>query len=203
MRVTIYAGSSSGNRPAFAHEAAAFARGLARAGADIVYGGGSVGLMGVVADAALAAGGKVIGVIPTSLADAEVAHTSLTELHVVDTMQERKQLMETLGDCFVAMPGGVGTLEETFEVWAALILGHHGKPVTLLNTENYWSRLLSLATKAAHYGFMSPGESTSLLPVRDADELLALMDDWTPPPPRWRRPAAAPPAAPAVLAAAG
>ncbi|MBB4891574.1 hypothetical protein FHS39_000574 [Streptomyces olivoverticillatus] len=191
MRVTIYAGSSSGNRPAFAHEAAAFARQLARSGADIVYGGGSVGLMGVVADAALEAGGKVIGVIPTSLADAEVAHTSLTELHVVDTMQERKQLMESLGDCFVAMPGGVGTLEETFEVWAALVLGHHSKPVTVLNTENYWSRLLSLAAKAAHYGFMTPLESASLVPVQDAGELLALMDTWTPPRPRWQRPAAA------------
>ncbi|MEU5580042.1 TIGR00730 family Rossman fold protein [Streptomyces huasconensis] len=186
MRVTIYAGSAPGNRPAFVQEAAAFARGLAERGIEIVYGGGSVGLMGVVADAALAAGGRVTGVIPTSLAAAEVAHPSLTELHIVDTMQERKSLMAALGDCYVALPGGVGTLEELFEVWAELILGHHRKPLAVLNTDNYWSRLLSLVAKAGHYGFMSPEESDSLVAVSDVDGLLALTQHWVPPAPRWR-----------------
>ncbi|MGW1055227.1 LOG family protein [Streptomyces sp. NPDC001118] len=185
MRVTVYAGSSSGNRPVFAQEAARFAAELAQAGAEIVYGGGSVGLMGIIADAALAHGGKVTGIIPVSLAQAEVAHTSLTELRVVETMQERKNLMAQLGDCFVAVPGGVGTLEELFEVWAALILGHHSKPVMVLNTDNYWSRLLSLVIKTGHYGFMSEEETASLLPITDAADLLATMASWSPPPPRW------------------
>ncbi|MFJ4184323.1 TIGR00730 family Rossman fold protein [Kitasatospora sp. NPDC089509] len=185
MRVTVYAGSSAGNRPVFAEEAGRFAARLAQRGCDIVYGGGSVGLMGVVADAALAHGGKVIGVIPRSLADAEVAHGSLTECHVVESMRERKAMMEELGDCFVALPGSVGTLEELFEVWASLVLGHHGKPVMLLNTEDYWNRLLSLVRKSANYGFMSDAESRSLIPVRSADEVFAVVAQWTPPAPRW------------------
>ncbi|MEV7504702.1 TIGR00730 family Rossman fold protein [Streptomyces sp. NPDC093018] len=185
MRVTVYAGSSVGNRPVFAQEAGRFAARLAQSGCDIVYGGGSVGLMGVVADAALAHGGKVIGVIPRSLVDAEVAHTSLSELHVVESMRERKAMMERLGDCFVALPGGIGTLEELFEVWASLVLGHHRKPVMLLNTEDYWNRLLSLAVKSANYGFMSVEESRSLIPVHSADEVLDVVARWSPPAPRW------------------
>ncbi|MER7395375.1 TIGR00730 family Rossman fold protein [Streptomyces sp. NPDC000151] len=190
MRVTLYAGSSSGSRPAFAEEAGRFAAGLARQGCEIVYGGGSVGLMGVIADAALAHGGKVTGVIPQSLVDAEVAHTSLTDLRVVDTMQERKALMAELGDCFVALPGGVGTLEELFEVWAGLVLGHHRKPLMLLDTEGYWNRLVSLALKAANHGFMSAEESRSLVPIRTAEDFFAAVREWTPPRPRWSAPSA-------------
>ncbi|RAJ47031.1 hypothetical protein K353_00232 [Kitasatospora sp. SolWspMP-SS2h] len=185
MRVTVYAGSSAGRDEVYAREAAAFARELAEAGHEIVYGGGSVGLMGVVADSAMAAGGRVTGVIPRSLHDAEVAHLGLTELHVVDTMHERKDLMARLGDCFVALPGGLGTVEELFEVWAWLILGHHGKPVTVLNTDGYWDGLLDTVGGIARAGFMRPEESASLVPVRKAGDLLALCDSWRPPPPRW------------------
>ncbi|MGW8725592.1 LOG family protein [Streptomyces sp. NPDC055808] len=188
MRVTIYAGSSSGNRPVFAEEAGRFAARLAQRGCEIVYGGGSVGLMGVIADAALANGGKVTGVIPRSLVDAEVAHTSLTELRVVGSMQERKAMMEDLGDCFVALPGGVGTLEELFEVWAGLVLGHHRKPLMLLDTAGYWNRLVSLALKTANYGFMSDEESRSLVPIQSADDLFVTVSGWTPPRPRWTAP---------------
>ena len=188
MRVTIYAGSSSGNRPVFAEEAARFAARLARLGCDIVYGGGGVGLMRVIADAALANGGKVIGVIPRSLVDAEVAHTSLTELHVVDSMQERKARMAELGDCFVALPGGVGTLEELFEVWAALVLGHHRKPVMLLDTDGYWNRLSAVAAKCANYGFMSAEESRSMVAIGSAEDLMEVVTGWIAPPPRWSAP---------------
>ncbi|MFF3878144.1 TIGR00730 family Rossman fold protein [Streptomyces sp. NPDC001978] len=185
MRVTVYAGSSPGVSSVYAEEAAAFARELAEGGHEIVYGGGSRGLMGVLADAALVAGGRVTGVIPRSLYEAEVAHLGLSELHVVDTMHERKDLMARLGDCFVALPGGLGTVEELFEVWAWLILGHHGKPVTVLNTDGYWDGLLDLVGGIACAGFMRPDESASLVPLAKAADLFALCAAWQPPPPRW------------------
>ncbi|MDH6135820.1 uncharacterized protein (TIGR00730 family) [Kitasatospora sp. MAA4] len=185
MRVTVYAGSSAGHQPAFAQETAVFARELAGAGVEIVYGGGSVGLMGVLADSALAAGGKVTGVIPQSLVDAEVAHLALTELRVVDSMHERKDTMAQLADCFVALPGGLGTVEELFEVWAWLILGHHAKPVMLLNIDGYWDRLLDLVDGIARAGFMKPEECASLVPVANAAELFDVVASWQPPAPRW------------------
>ncbi|MFE0047474.1 LOG family protein [Streptomyces albireticuli] len=188
MKVTVYAGSASGSRPVFEREAREFARSLAEAGVEIVYGGGAVGLMGAVADAALEAGGTVTGVMPKSLVDAEVAHRGLTRLHVVDTMHERKQMMADLGDCFVALPGSVGTLEEIVEVWAWLVLGYHGKPVTLLNTDGYWSRLMGMARRMAANGFLRPEELQSFVPVGNAEELFRLYETWRPPTPRWGLP---------------
>lgn len=185
MRITVYAGSALGNRAAYRDEAAVFAKEMVAAGHEIVYGGGAAGLMGVVADTALAAGGRVTGVIPRDLVDAEVAHPGLTELHVVDTMHQRKQLMADLADAFVALPGGVGTVEEILEVWAWLILGRHDKPVALLNVDGYWDRLLRMNCRMSASGFLRPGEAGTLPAVADADEFFELVGSWEPPPPRW------------------
>ncbi|MGK5628130.1 TIGR00730 family Rossman fold protein [Streptomyces sp. URMC 123] len=196
MKVTVYAGSALGNKPVFEREARKFAAELARSGCEIVYGGGGVGLMGAVADAAMEAGGKVTGVIPQSLVHAEIAHQGLTELHVVETMHERKQLMADLGDCFVALPGGVGTVEEIVEVWAWLVLGHHDKPITLLNVDGYWDRLLGAARRMAANGFLRPEELDGFLSVHDAGHLLQVCRSWKAPLPRWP----ATPTAPVVAA---
>ena len=185
MRVTVYAGSATGLSPRFAGEVARFVRELAATGAEFVYGGGSTGLMGVVADSALAEGAKVIGVIPRELVDAEIAHPGLTELHVVETMHERKQLLAELGDAMVAVPGGVGTLEELFEVWAALVLGHHRKPLLLLDVDGYWEPLVAMVARMADAGFLRPGEQSSLIPVSDAAQFTDAVQNWTPPAPRW------------------
>ncbi|OLR93589.1 LOG family protein [Actinokineospora bangkokensis] len=194
MRVTVYAGSASGDSPAFAEAVGRFVEELAADGAGFAYGGGSTGLMGVVADRALAAGAEVIGVIPRELVDAEVAHPGLTELRVVDTMHERKRQLAELGDAIVAVPGGVGTLEELFEVWAALVLGHHSKPLLLLDVDGYWAPLVEVAARMARHGFLRPAERHSLVPVSGAAGFTAAVRDWTPPPPRW---APAPGATPA------
>lgn len=191
MYVTIYAGSSHGNQFAFAREARQFARELVGFGIGIVYGGGSVGLMGVVADAALDEGGTVTGVIPRSLVDAEIAHTSLTRLHVVESMSERKEIMASLGDCFVVLPGGLGTLEEMFEVWSSLILGQHSKPIMLLNIDGYWDVLLELTTHMVDAGFIGTEESRALIPIAGAAELLHRLSLWEPPMPRWPSPSSA------------
>ncbi|GLW89650.1 TIGR00730 family Rossman fold protein [Actinokineospora globicatena] len=188
MRVTVYAGSAPGDSPVFADEVGRFVAELAGRGTEFVYGGGSTGLMGVVADRALAEGGKVIGVIPRELVDAEIAHPGLTELHVVPTMHERKQLLAELGDAIVAVPGGVGTLEELFEVWAALILGHHRKPLVLLNIDGYWDPLVDVVVRMAGRGFLREAERGSLVSVTDAAGFEEAVRAWTPPPPRWPAP---------------
>ena len=151
-RVCVFAGSNAGARPEYAAAARALATECAARGLGIVYGGGSVGLMGVLADAALAAGTEVIGVIPAPLATKELAHASLTELRVVESMHERKATMNALADGFVALPGGLGTFEETLEVLTWAQLGIHGKPVGVLNVEGYYDgllRWLSHAVRAA------------------------------------------------------
>jgi uncharacterized protein (TIGR00730 family) len=185
MRVTVYAGSAAGNKPAFRHLAAGFGRDLAHCGVDIVYGGGRVGLMGAVADGALDAGGTVIGVIPQSLARAEIAHQGLSRLHVVRDLHSRKHLMSELGDCFVALPGSMGTFEEIFESWAHLVLGLHAKPVMLLNHEDYWDSLNVMLDHMATSGFARVDERRSLPTVRDAAELLDVVGRWRAPSPRW------------------
>ncbi len=136
-RVCVFAGSSHGARPAYAEAARGLAAELAERGLGVVYGGGSVGLMGVLADTALACGAEVIGVIPRALATRELAHTGLSDMHVVETMHERKALMASLVDGFVALPGGLGTFEETLETLTWSQLGIHRKPIGLLNVEGY------------------------------------------------------------------
>ncbi|KVE22196.1 hypothetical protein WI92_22580 [Burkholderia vietnamiensis] len=185
FRVTVYAGSSFGASPEFSREAERFITDVVSSGAEIVYGGGKVGLMGVVAKAALAAGGKVTGVIPRALTNAEVSHTSLSALHIVDSMATRKRLMEDLGNCFVALPGGIGTIEETIEVLSNLILGHHKKPIFLLNVNRYWDRLLDLMAHVVESGFANSLEGKLLMRINSNAELLDELRQWSPPRPRW------------------
>jgi uncharacterized protein (TIGR00730 family) len=142
----------------------------------VVYGGASVGLMGVVADTVLTEGGEVIGVIPSTLVEREIAHRRLTELRVVDTMHDRKAGMAALADAFVALPGGLGTLEEIFEVWTWAQLGLHTKPCALLNTAGYYDPLLEFIDHAVREGFVRERQRTSLIVATEADELLDLLN---------------------------
>ncbi len=177
LSVAVYCGSRFGTRPAYARAAHALGRLLAERGACVVYGGGRVGLMGAVADAALAAGGRVVGVIPQALMDREVGHAGLTELHVVQTMHERKQLMAERADAFVALPGGIGTLEEIYEVWSWQQLGYHDKPVALLNVDGYYDALLDFMRVSHERGFVSAPQYHALLVDDDAARLLARIDE--------------------------
>ena len=156
------------------HEAAAqrLGRLLGERGWQLVYGGGNAGLMGTVANAALGAGGSVVGVIPHSLMDRELGHKSLNELHVVDTMHQRKQMMAERADAFVALPGGIGTFEELFEVWTWRQLGYHDKPVGLLNVAGYYDGLLQFLDHATSQGFIPPAQRGLLEVSADPAELL-------------------------------
>lgn len=192
-RVCVFCGSSAGRRARYAEAARDLAAELARGGLGLVYGGGSVGLMGVLADAALARGIEVIGVIPRALAARELAHRRLTQLHTVDSMHERKALMGALVDGFVALPGGLGTLEETLEVLTWSQLGIHRKPVGLLNVERYYDDLLRLLRRGVREGFVRR-EYAGLLVARTAPRpLLRAMTGWRPPAMRrvWLEPAQA------------
>jgi uncharacterized protein (TIGR00730 family) len=154
QRVCVFCGASSGRKPAFAQAARAFGAELAARGTGLVYGGGRVGLMGAVADGALAAGGEVVGVIPQALVERELAHTGLTELHVVGSLHERKARMADLSDGFVALPGGFGTLDELMEQLTWAQLGIHAKPVGLLDVEGYWAPLIALSRHLTEEGFV-------------------------------------------------
>jgi uncharacterized protein (TIGR00730 family) len=171
MRICVFCGSNPGRLPAYREAAAGLGRLLAGRGIGIVYGGASVGLMGVVADAALAAGGEVIGVIPRALMDREVAHGGLTELHVTASMHARKAMMEQLSDGFVALPGGAGTLEEIFEIWTWAQLGDISKPCGLLNVAGFYDTLLEFLDLLAGQAFMRP-EHRAMLLARDTPEAL-------------------------------
>jgi len=179
--VCVYCGSSFGDDPRFAAAAAAFGATLAASGRTLVYGGGCVGLMGVLADAALAAGGRVVGVIPQALVDKEVAHFGLSELCVVASMHERKALMAELCDGFVALPGGIGTLEELFEAWTWGQLGLHEKPYGLLNVGGFFDPLLSFLDSQVAHRFVRPEHRNLLLVATDGEELLQRMDHQRPP----------------------
>ena len=172
LAVAVYCGSRFGDTPAFAHAARHLGRLIAERGGTVVYGGGHVGLMGALADGALAAGGRVVGVIPQALMDREVGHGGLTELHVVQTMHERKQLMAERADAFVALPGGIGTLEELYEVWSWQQLGYHDKPVALLNVAGYYDALLEFMRVSHERGFVSTPQFHALLVDDDAGRLL-------------------------------
>ena len=173
QRVCVFCGSSMGTRPEYGDAARAIGRELAERGMGLVYGGGDIGLMGEVANAALAAGTEVIGVIPRALAKKEVAHWNLTELRIVDTMHERKAAMYDLADAFVALPGGIGTVEELFEVLTGGQLGMHAKPVGLVNTAGYWDALLTLVDRAVDERFLK-AEHREMLLV--GDEVPAMFD---------------------------
>jgi len=162
-RLAVYCGASMGADPAFAATAKALGEEMARRGIGLVYGGGRLGLMGVVADAVMSNGGEAYGVIPQALVDIEVAHTGLTELHTVTSMHERKAKMTELTDAFVAIPGGVGTLDELFEAWSWNALGYHAKPFALLNVSGFWDGMISFLDNVAASGFMSPARRGQLL----------------------------------------
>lgn len=185
MRIAIFTGSLTGADPRHAAGAAALARHLAEHGHGVVFGGGRVGLMGVVADAALAAGGEVIGVTPGTLVEREVAHHGVTRLEVVDTMHERKARMTELADAMVALPGGVGTLDEFFEAWTWQLLGIHAKPVCLYDIDGSGTRLLSLLDGIVDGGFLGREHRDALIVAREPQELLDAVHAWRAPRQKW------------------
>jgi uncharacterized protein (TIGR00730 family) len=172
QRVLVFCGSSPGRRPAYVEQARALGETLAERRLALVYGGASVGLMGAVADAALEAGGEVIGVIPNRLVQAEVAHAGLTDLRVVDTMHERKALMSELADAVIALPGGTGTLDELFELFTWSQLGLHRMPIGLLDVAGYWQPLLAFLDHAVTERFLRAEHKDALLVDTDAGTLL-------------------------------
>ena len=186
-RLCVFCGSATGRGAAYTDAAYALATALLDRGLGLVYGGGSVGLMGTLANAVLAGGGEVIGVLPRGLARKELAHDGLTELHVVGSMHERKALMASLADGFVALPGGLGTLEEILEVLTWAQLGIHRKPVGLVDVAGYWGGLLALLRHAVGEGFVRPEYAALLLVDPTPAALLDRFTAWRPPvtPPVW------------------
>ena len=187
--VCVYCGSNPGSDPAFAAATQELARRLVERDVRVVYGGGAVGLMGTLADAALAAGGTVIGVIPQALMDREIGHKGLTELHVVGTMHERKALMAELADGFVALPGGIGTLEELIEVYTWSQLGLHRKPLGLLNVDGYYDGLAGFLDHAVECEFLRPQHRAVLAVESEPGALLERLARAEPPPlAKWLNP---------------
>jgi hypothetical protein len=182
VRVCVYLGSSPGRLPAYADAAREVGRLLAERGIGLVYGGGTIGLMGAVADAACAAGGEVIGVIPEALRARERDHHGITELHVVDTMHERKAMMARLADGFLCLPGGIGTLEELFEAWTWAQLGYHAKPCGLLDVAGFYAPMAGFLDHVVAEGFLQPRHRAMLLVERDAAALLDRMARYLAPP---------------------
>jgi uncharacterized protein (TIGR00730 family) len=189
VRIAVFTGSQAGP-PSHSAAAASVAADLARAGVGIVYGGGHVGLMGVVADAALAAGGEVVGVIPQHLVDHELAHPGLPRLEVVQSMHERKARMAELADAFVALPGAAGTLEELFEAWTWGMLGLHAKPTAFLDVDGFWQPQLTQLRRMVDDGYLAANRLDALGVVHDAVELLAFIDGYEHPARKWTPPAA-------------
>jgi uncharacterized protein (TIGR00730 family) len=185
-RVCVFSGSSPGADPAYRAAAGDLGHRLAERGIELVYGGAHVGLMGALADAALEGGGQVIGVIPQSLVDREIAHPGLSDLRVVDSMHERKAVMAELADAFVALPGGVGTLEELFEVYTWNQLGLHAKPLGLLNVRGYFDGLAQFLDHATAERFVTPHHRAMLLVSEQLDGLLDGLAAWeAPAQPKW------------------
>jgi len=179
-RLAIYCGSATPSDPVYIDNARFVGRSLAERGIGVVYGGGRLGLMGAVADSALAAGGEVIGVIPQALVDAEVAHRGCTELLIVGTMHQRKQAFTDLSDGFVTLPGGTGTMDELWEAMSWAQIGYHAKPVGLLNVAGYYDGLIAFAAKMGEVGFMRPQHQNLLIVDDDLDGLLAQMAAFQP-----------------------
>ena len=180
-RICVFCGSSVGGRPAYRQAAEQLARGMLERGIGLVYGGGCIGLMGVMADTILAGGGEVIGVIPDSLMRREVGHRGVTKLYIVQTMHERKAIMADHADAFVALPGGYGTLEEFAEVVTWSQLGIQEKPCGLLNVENYWGGLLEFVDHAVEEDFVRPENRELILVGSQPEELLDKLEAWRPP----------------------
>jgi uncharacterized protein (TIGR00730 family) len=171
-RIAVFCGSRAGSSPAYGDAAARLGTALARRGCELVYGGAHVGLMGVVADAVLAAGGRVTGVIPASMVERELAHRGVTDLRIVGSMHERKALMASLADAFLVLPGGMGTLDELCEILTWAQLGLHAKPVGLLDVRDYWRGFLAFLDTAVGEGFLRDADRLRIHHAADVDRLL-------------------------------
>lgn len=180
--ICVFCGSRPGSDPVFAHAAAELGAAIARRGLTLVYGGAKVGLMGTLADAALAQGGRVVGVIPKSLVSKEIAHDGLAELFLSDSMHERKDRMILLADAFISMPGGFGTYDELFEVLTLAQIGLHDKPSGFLNVKGYFDPLLQLLEHTIAYSFAAPQHAQLYVASPDSEKLLDAIAAWTPPP---------------------
>lgn len=183
--ICVYCGSGLGNDPAFLAEAVSAGAQIAKAGLTLVYGGGKVGLMGAVADAALAAGGKVIGVMPADLVNQEIGHRGLTELRIVNSMHERKWAMAELADGFLCLPGGPGTFEEIFEQWTWALLGFHAKPCGFVNVNGYYDLMRQLVQQMADKGFTTQVYADMLIYAGTTAQALEAFRTYIPPPPKW------------------
>ena len=181
MRLCVFCGSNPGSEPSYLAMAQALGRILAQEKIGLVYGGGAVGLMGAVADAALESGGEVIGVIPQALMDKEIGHRGLADLRVVGSMHERKALMAELAGGFIALPGGLGTLEELFEVWTWAQLGYHRKPCALLNVAGFYDRLISFLDDVVERGFVKPIHRSMLIVEDSPAALIRAIRAYEPP----------------------
>jgi uncharacterized protein (TIGR00730 family) len=182
MRICAFLGSNAGRLPVYADVAGQFGTLLAKRGIGLVYGGGTVGLMGIIADAATAAGGEVIGVIPQALRAREHDHRGIAELHVVETMHERKALMAELSDGFVALPGGIGTFEELFEVWTWAQLGYHAKPCGLLNVAGFFDRMSAFVDHVVEEGFLRAEHRSMLIVEEQPNAMIDRLAGYVPPP---------------------
>ena len=177
QRLAVYCGSRSGNDSAYATATQALGHAMTARNIDLVYGGGKLGLMGIIADTVLDGGGKALGVIPETLVEIEAAHCGLTEQHVVSNMHDRKAKMTELTDAFVALPGGIGTLDELFEAWTWNALGYHAKPFALLNIGGYWDPLVALVERIAEQGFMSRERQQQLIVSDNIEDVLSQLSD--------------------------
>ena len=185
--ICVFCGSSPGTDPKFMEEAVRCGTLIAEAGLTLVYGGGKVGLMGAVADAALAAGGRVVGVMPEDLVNQEIAHRGLSELHVVQSMHERKLKMADLSDGFLCLPGGPGTFEEIFEQWTWALLGIHAKPCGFVNVSGYYDLMRRTIQQMADNGFIGQAYVDMLVYADGTAEVLDRFRDYVPPPPKWSK----------------
>lgn len=183
--ICVYCGSSPGNDPRFLEEAIRGGTQIAQAGLTLVYGGGKVGLMGAVADAALAAGGRVVGVMPEDLVNQEIAHKGLTELHVVKSMHERKLAMADLSDGFLCLPGGPGTFEEIFEQWTWALLGIHAKPCGFVNVAGYYDLMRQTIQQMADNGFIGQTYVDMLVYAETTPQVLDAFRTYVAPAPKW------------------
>ena len=181
MRLCVFCGSNAGQDPVYLQTARALGETLAANGIGLVYGGASVGLMGAVADAVLAKGGEVTGVMPQALVDKEIAHKGLSDLRVVGSMHERKALMAELADGFIALPGGLGTFEELFEVWTWAQLGYHRKPCALLNAGGFYDKLISFLDDVTERGFVKPPHRAMLVVESEPAALIEAIRAYEPP----------------------
>lgn len=185
MKIAIYCGSAEGSSSEYANGVKALGVYLAKQGMDVVYGGGNVGLMGIVANAVLQAGGKVLGVIPQHLKSKEIAHPGLTELYVVANMHERKAKMSELADAFVALPGGVGTLEEMFEIWTWGQLGLHDKPCAFYNINGFYNPLFTMVESMQKAGFVKQSYIDMIINVNTPEALVSAFKTYQAPQPKW------------------